>query len=509
MPALRKLTAVDAQFLALEDGDVHGHVTALGIYDPSTAPTGTLTLDAISDLVAERLHRLPPFRWRLAEVPFGIDHPYWFDDPSFDLDFHIRELALPAPGDERTLTEQVSRIIARPLDRSRPLWELYLIQGLEGGRVAMLTKMHHAAVDGLSGGELVGTLLDIEPRVPTGRAEPPPPARQMPGQLEMLARGIAGVPGQTARAIRSAPRALPYLDQNPFARAVPGAGTVARVSRRALGARPRRSDGGILEGRELHAPPTGLNRRIGPHRRVALSSQSLDEVKAIKNAFGVTVNDVVMAICAGGLRTWLAAQGDLPAEPLLAMVPVSVRTEAERATFGNRVSAMLAPLPTHLDDPRERLLAAHEAMRSAKEQHQAIPATALQDANEVIPPAVFARAARVTSRIAALHPAEVPVNTIVSNVPGSPFPLYLAGARLEALYPVSAVMHGVGLNITVMSYLDGLNFGIVTDRDLVADARPLAEALREAQRELVALAAEERRETPTTNAGPGAPQEAR
>lgn len=488
MPGMRKLTAVDAQFLALEDGKVHGHVSVLGIYDPSTAPSGSLSRQAVSDLVATRLHRLPPFRWRLAEVPFGIDHPYWYDDPGFDLDFHIRELALPAPGDERMLAEQVSRIIARPLDRARPLWELYLIHGLERGRVAVLTKMHHAAVDGVSGGEVVGTLLDSEPLAPSRPPEQPSGSGAMPSQLEMLARGIAGVPSQTGRAIRSVPRALPYLDQNPFARGVPGAQALARFSRRALGARPRRRDGGILEGRELRAPRTALNQRIGPHRRVALSSQSLEDAKAIKNRFGVTVNDVVVAICAGALRSWLSEQGDLPSEPLLVMVPVSVRTAAERTTFGNRVSAMLAPIPTHLDDPEERLLAAHEAMRSAKEQHQAIPATAITDANDAIPPAIFARAARVTSRIAAIHPAEVPVNTVISNVPGSPTPLYLAGARLEALYPVSAVMHGVGLNLTVMSYCGGLNFGIVADRDLVPDAWPLAAALRTAQDELTALA---------------------
>lgn len=488
MAPLRKLTAVDAQFLALEDGNVHGHVSALAIYDPATSPSGSLTREAISDLVASRLDRLPPFRWRLVEVPFGIDHPYWFDDPSFDLDFHIRELALPASGDERMLAEQVARIIARPLDRSRPLWELYLIQGLEGGRAAVLTKMHHAAVDGLSGGEVVGTLLDTEPSVAAATTPPPSRSGQAPGQLEMLARGVAGVPSQTGRVIRSVPRALPYLDQNPFVRGVPGTKALARASRRALGARPRRSDGGILEGRELRAPRTSINGRIGPHRRVALSSQSLDEVKAIKNHFGVTVNDVVVATCAGALRSWLSEQGELPADPLLAMIPVSVRTEAERSTFGNRVSAMLAPIPTHLDDPEERLLAAHEAMRSAKEQHQAIPATAIQDANDAIPAAVFARAARVTSRIAALHPAEVPVNTIISNVPGSPLPLYLAGARLEALYPVSAIMHGVGLNLTVMSYCGGLNFGIVIDREIADDAWPLAAALRAAQDELAACA---------------------
>jgi WS/DGAT/MGAT family acyltransferase len=298
------------------------------------------------------------------------------------------------------------------------------------------------------------------------------------------------MPRQALRGLRSAPCAVRYLDQNPFVRGVPGAKPIARLSRRLAAARPRRRDGGILEGRTLRAPRTMLNAPIGAHRRVALTRQSLDDVKAIKNHFGVTVNDVVVAICAGALHSWLSEHGELPAEPLLALVPVSVRTEAERGTFGNRVSAMLAPIPTHLADPEDRLRAAHEAMRSAKERHQALPATAIQDANEMIPPALFARAARVASRIAASRGSEAPVNTIISNVPGSPVPLYLAGARVEALFPVSGVMHGVGVNITVMSYCGGLDFGIVADRDLVDDAWPLAAALAEAQAELVALVAQ-------------------
>jgi WS/DGAT/MGAT family acyltransferase len=268
---------------------------------------------------------------------------------------------------------------------------------------------------------------------------------------------------------------------------VPGARTIARVTGLALRPRARTRDGGILDGRHLHAPMTPINGSIGPHRRVALSRQPLDEVKAIKNHFGVTVNDVVVAICAGALRSWLSSRGELPSAPMLACVPISVRTEAEYGTFGNRVSAMLAALPTHLSDPAARLRAAHESMRSAKERHKAMPATALQDANEVIPPAVFGRAARVTARIAARDPRSAAINTIVSNVPGSPVPLYMAGARLEALYPVSAIAHGVGVNFTVMSYCGGLDFGVVADRDVVDDAWPLAAALREAQAELVAL----------------------
>jgi WS/DGAT/MGAT family acyltransferase len=485
---MRQLTSIDAQFLAIEDGRTHGHVAAVGIYDPSTAPGGQLTHDAVRDLVAARLHLLPPFHWRLVEVPFGLHHPYWHHESEFDLDFHIRELALPAPGDARMLAEQVARIVARPLDRARPLWELYLIHGLDGDRVAVLTKVHHAAIDGMSGAEILGVLLDPSPE---GRRLPARPAtpvgRNEPGQLELLARGLAGIPRQRVRSLRGLPRALPHLDQHPTMRTLPGVARVAALSRRASRLRPRTTDGGVVEGLGLHAPRTSLNGPITSHRRVAFTQHSLDEVKQIKNHFGVTVNDVVVAICAGALRTWLQDRGELPDERLLAMIPVSLRTEAQRGTYGNRITTMLTPLPTDVGDPTERLTATHEALRSAKDRHGAVPATVLQDINDFIPPAVFARAARVTSRVAARLPGQAPVNVVISNVPGSPEPLYLAGARLEAIYPVSAIAHGVGLNITVMGHAGGLNYGVVADRDAVHDALPLATAIEQAHAELLAL----------------------
>jgi diacylglycerol O-acyltransferase / wax synthase len=474
--------------LAIEDGRTHGHVAAVGIYDPSTAPAGRLTLDAVRELVASRLHLLPPFHWRLVEVPFGLDHPYWHHESEFDLEFHVRELALPAPGDTRMLAEQVARIVARPLDRARPLWELYLIHGLDGDRMAVLTKMHHAAIDGMSGAEVLGVLLDPSP---DGRSLPAPTAaplaRNGPGQLEMLARGLAALPRQRLGSLRGLPRALPHLDENPTMRTLPGISTVAALGRRAARLRPRSNDGGVLEGRGLHAPRTSLNGPIGPHRRVAFTQQSLAEVKQIKNHFGVTVNDVVVAICAGALRTLLQDRGELPDRPLLAMIPVSLRTEAQRGTYGNRIATMLAPIRTNLGDPADRLVATHEALRSAKERHRAIPATALQDTYDFIPPALFARAARVTTSVAARLPGQAPVNVIISNVPGSPEPLYLAGARLEAIYPVSPIAHGIGLNMTVMGHAVGLNYGIVADRDAVEDAWLLATAIDHAHAELLKL----------------------
>ena len=484
---MRQLTSLDTQFLAMENSRMPGHVSALAIYDPSTAPGGELTLGTIRQTIEQRLHLLPPFRWRLVRVPFDLDYPYWAQDPDFDLDFHLRELALPEPGDETMLAEQAARIIARPLDQARPLWELYLIHGLPDGRKAVLTKFHHAAIDGASGAEIFGILLDTTPEgrvveTPTSGAPAP-----LPGQLGMLGRGLTGLPRQPLRALRSIPRALPHLDTIPTVRTIPGVGTLAGMSRRVVRALPRTTDGGILEGRRLHAPRTAINGRLTPHRRAAFTRLSLDEVKAIKSHFGVTVNDVVVTICAGALRSWLAERGELPAEPLLALVPVSVRTREQLGTFGNRVSTMVVPIPTDEADPERRLHRAHEALRNAKERHRAVPATVLQDANHAIPPALFARAARVTARVATSHPSQAAVNVIISNVPGSPAPLYIAGARQEAMFPLSGIIDGTALNLTVMSYCGGLDFGVVADRDVAADLFPLTQALAGAQAELVGL----------------------
>jgi diacylglycerol O-acyltransferase len=484
---MRQLTPLDAQFLAVESSRTYGHVGGLAVYDPSTAPGGRLGLPEICELVSERLHLLPPFRWKLVQVPLGLDLPYWTEDEDFDLDFHIRESAVPPPGDDRQLARTVARIFARPLDRSRPLWELYLIHGLEGGRVALLTKVHHSVVDGFSGNEILAVLLDPSPE---GRAiEPPADDRRRterhPGELEMLGRGLAGLARQPLRALRSAPSALPNLTELPGANAIPGVPTLSRAltgARRALGG-PR--DPGILEVTSARPPRTCFNGPISAHRSFAFGSVSLDTVKAIKNEAGVKVNDVVVAVCAGAVREWLLERDELPEEPLVAMVPVSVRAEDEQGTFGNRISTMIVPIPTDVADPERRLERAHELLRSAKEHHEALPADLLTDASSFIPPAVAALAARATVGI--LGRTRPPLNLVVSNVPGPRSPLYIAGARLEAHYPVSAVVDGVGLNMTVMSYLDRLDFGIVADRDQIADVWPL---LRAARREVDRLAAE-------------------
>jgi diacylglycerol O-acyltransferase len=480
---MRQLTSLDAQFLAVESASTYGHVGGLTIYDPSTAPGGKVELADICRAVGERIHLLPPFRWRLVEVPFGIDLPYWIEDPDFDLDFHIRDSAVPPPGDDRQLAETVARIFARPLDRSHPLWELYLIHGLEGGRIAQLTKVHHSVVDGVSGNEILTVLLDPSPE---GREIPPPEEtprpERVPGDVEMLGRGLLGLPRQPLRAVRSIPTALPNLTDLPGANAFPGVPTISRglsYLRRGVSSA---EDPGVLEVTSARAPSTPFNGPISPHRRFSFGSVSLDRVKGIKNELGITVNDVVVALATTAVRDWLLERDALPEEPLVAMVPVSVRTEEERGAYGNRVSTMTLPIPTNEPEPRRRLLRTHELLRSAKERHNALPASLLTDAASFIPPALAALAARTTVDI--LGRTRPPINLIVSNVPGPREPLYCAGAQLQANFPVSAVLHGVGLNITVLSYRDHIDFGIVADRELVDDTWPMIRSAAEALDEL-------------------------
>src|SRR3954471_20364974 len=251
---MQQLTSLDAQFLAMETARMTGHVSGLAIYDPSTAPGGTLDQQDICRLVAERLHLLPPFRWRLVQVPFALDNPYWIEDPDFDLDFHVRETAVAPPGDDRQLADLVARIVGRPLDRARPLWELYLIHGLPKGRVGVLTKIHHAVVDGVSGAEILTILLDVSPEGREGPPGPPPRARGVPSQLEMLGRGLAALPAQPVRAARALPATIPNIGEIPGAELVPGmtriGKTMKRVQRFVGGSR----DGEILERSRLKVP---------------------------------------------------------------------------------------------------------------------------------------------------------------------------------------------------------------------------------------------------------------
>jgi WS/DGAT/MGAT family acyltransferase len=481
---MRQLSSLDTQFLALESARQTGHVGGLAILDPSTAPGGRVDAGTLCDLLTERLPALPPMRWRLAEVPLSLDYPYWIDDPDFDLDFHVRELALPAPGSDEQLAEQVARIVSRPLDRARPLWELYVIHGLPDGLVGVLTKIHHAVIDGMSGAEIMGLLLDLTPE---GR-EPPAPVSdgeaRAPSANELLLRGLVGLSRQPLRAVRSLPRALPNIEETPFA-SIPGAGVLGRLGRAPA---TLRRDGSPRGSQRFVAPKTLFNGRISAHRRFAFGEMSLADVKKVKDAYGATVNDVVVAICAGAVRRWLVEHSDLPEEPLIAQIPVSVRTDEQIGTYGNRILIMAAPLATQEPDPVARLKACREAMLDLKARHKALPAELLQDVNHFIPPAVFARAAQLTFRLATTSAGRPNWNLVISNVPGPQFPLYMAGARLKANYPVSVITDGMGLNITVMSYNGTMDFGIVADREQMPDVWKLIGWLRDELEELAGAA---------------------
>ncbi len=478
---MRQLTGLDAQFLALESPRQAGHVGALAVLDPSTRPNGQLELADLLNMIEERLPLLPPFRWRLKQIPFNLDYPYWIEDPDFDLEYHVREIALAPPPTDAKLAEQVARIFERPLDRARPLWAAYLIHGLQDDNVGLLTKIHHSAVDGISGAEIMGVLLDLTPegREPPPRGESKP--EKEPSELSMLARGLLGTPRYVERVARALPSTLPNLEDAPILNEIPGAKTLGRVSSRfARALRGRESR--VLERSTMSRPRTSFNGRVSAHRRFAFGQLSLADVKAIKNAYGYTVNDVVIALCAGAVRRWLVEHDELPDDPLVTQVPVSVRTE-ELGTFGNRIGMMSIPLFTNQADAVERLRLTHEALRVAKERHKALPAELLVDATQFIPPAVFSRAARVTFSLAATRS---PVwNLVVSNVPGPQFPLYCAGAKLLANYPVSVITDGMGLNITVMSYLGYLDFGIVADREQMRDVWKLIGWLDDSMRELL------------------------
>jgi WS/DGAT/MGAT family acyltransferase len=432
-------------------------------------------------VIAERLPLVPPFRWTLAQVPFNLDYGYWVDDPDFDLEFHVREIALAPPGTDAQLAEQVARIYARPLDRSRPLWELYLIHGLPNGRVAVMSKIHHAVIDGMSGAEIMGALFDPTPEP---RPAPPPSsdaAEERPGDLGMLARGLLGVPRYPLRVLRAAPRTLPNLAEVQSFAAIPGVKALGRLSAGAQRALGRQTVVGRLD---LVPPRTSFNGRVSAHRRYAFGQLSLDDVKAIKNHYAATVNDVVVSICAGAVRRWLLEHAELPSEPLVAQIPVSVRREQEQGTYGNRILLMTAPLHTEIEDPVSRLNQTHQSLLEMKERHRALPAGLLQDANEFIPPALFSRAARLTFSLGASRASRPAWNLVVSNVPGPQVDLYMAGARLEAHYPISVITDGMGLNITVMSYRGRLDFGIVADREQMPDVWKLIGWLAEALEEL-------------------------
>ncbi|GAA4038982.1 WS/DGAT/MGAT family O-acyltransferase [Nonomuraea soli] len=453
---MRQLTALDAQFLNFETATNVANVGGLSILH------GPVSRQEVLARMAERIDGVPQLRRRLVPVPMGLDHPYWADG-GVDLDYHVRELALPAPGDAQQLAEQVARIHERRLDRTRPLWEMYVIRGLAGARGAIYTKVHHAAVDGLTGAEVLAALMDPAP--PPLPCEPEP----VPEAWQMLTRGAAHLVANPLHLLRFLAEAVPLLDQLPVASRLPG---TRWLSRRAH----------LPELPEFVAPWTPLSGPVSAHRRFAFVSLPLEEIKQVKKAAGVTVNDVVMAVSAGALRRWLIAHDALPDRPLIAGVPFSLRARAE-AGEGNQVTIMITELATQMADAAERLAAVSAAMRLIKERFALSPAGWLHELTGSLPAALNGLADRAA--FALVGRTMPPINVIISNVPGPQMPLSIAGVRVLAHYPLSVVTNvSGGLNLSVFSYDGAVQFGITACRELVPDVWDFPGYLRESLDEL-------------------------
>jgi diacylglycerol O-acyltransferase / wax synthase len=472
---MERLSGLDATFLYVENPSHHMHVSMVSVFDPATM-AGGYSFDAVQAVVVGRLTRIPMFRRRLVTVPLHLGHPVWIDDPHFDIDYHFRRAAVPSPGGLPELCEMAADFMSRPLDRAKPMWEMQVVEGLQDGRIGVLAKVHHSMVDGVSGAEIMVHLFDLEPQPPPEAAAPPPdPAgERVPSELELVGRALASAAVRPLRLLSLVPRT------------VGAAVGLVRV---------RRGSTGRTMPAPFSAPRTPFNAAITPHRSVAATRLGLNDVKDVKRAFGCTVNDVVLALCGGALRRYLDRLGELPDKPLIAVVPISVRDQT-RTEGSNAVSAMFTTLATDLADPGERIAAIHETTKGAKEEHNALGADLLTDWAEFAAPAVFTRASRLYTSMKLADRHRPIHNVVVSNVPGPNFPLFFAGARLEMLFPLGPVMEGAGLNITVLSYLDSIDVGLIACRELVPDLWDLAHAFEEAMEELL-LAAKAAKAAPT------------
>jgi diacylglycerol O-acyltransferase len=460
---MERLTGLDAGFLYMETPTQHMHTLKVAVLDPSTAPGG-YSFERVSEVLGRRLHLVPSFRRRLVDVPLQLHHPVWIEDPDFDLHAHVHRAVLPAPGGDEELDDLMSEIVSTPLDRSRPLWELWAVEGLTGGHIAFVSKIHHSLADGVKAAQLLATVLDDQPDAP----DPEPHewhADPLPSRWRLLADAIVDLAREIAR--------LPHL----LLRTIRGV-------RAAADARRRRDVSPPLP---FSTPKLSFNTALTPSRRFVTTSLSLTEVKALKAALDCTVNDVVLALCAGALRRYLEERGELPQRALMAGVPTSTRSAEEareRTSSGNQVSNLFTVLPVQLADPRARLQLIHETTKGAKEQLNLLGADMLADWSEITPPRPFAAVVGLYSRFGLARSHRPPINLVVSNVPGPSEPLFITGARLLALYSMGPILENIGLNITVWSYLDALNFGIVAcDDDLPgALATHLHEALAELQK---------------------------
>lgn len=466
---MERLTGFDAAFLALESATNHMHVASLLIVDPRGAQE-EWSIERVRELVARRLPVMPPFRRSLVRVPFGINHPLWIDVPEVDLSFHVRRVALPRPGGRQELADVVADLMGRPLDRTRPLWELHLVEGLEDGLAAVVIKAHHAALDGISATELLGKLLDAEavPAIGAGREggvgadHTADPAEESPSDAQLIGDALAGLPGRDrllAAVQRTVATAVGLRHRNATAKAPPPPSPFT-------------------------APRTSLNVRIGRWRRVAWARLPISDVKAVTVALGGTGNDVVLALCSASLSSYFADRDEKQDGDLVALVPLSARVGREGASAGNHISPMLISLASQLEGTGDRLRTISAGTVAARAQDRMVQRDLLSEWAELVVPALAVPAARLGSQLmvgGALPPA---FNVIVSNVPGPKTPLFLAGAPVTELYPLGPVLDGAALNVTVISYGDDIHVGVVADRDAVPDVGLIAGAMEQSLEEL-------------------------
>jgi diacylglycerol O-acyltransferase / wax synthase len=460
---MQRLSGLDASFLYLETADQPLHVCSILEIDPSTIPGG-YTFDGLRHALKLRIKAMPEFREKLSDSRLNLDHPVWVEDKDFDVDRHLHRIGLPSPGGRAELGEICGHIASLTLDRSRPLWEMWVIENVAGseenpsGRLAVLTKVHHACVDGVTGANLMSQLCTTEADAP-----PPEPVEGVGGgsDLEIAVSGAIKFVTRPWKLVNVVPSTL---------------STVVDTVKRARN--------GLHMAAPFNAPKTAFNTNVTGRRNVAFAQLSLEDVKTVKNHFGVKVNDVVMALVSGVLRRFLLDREELPDSSLVAMVPVSVHEKSDRPGR-NQVSGMFASLQTNIEDPAERLKAIAEANSLAKQHSSAIGATLLQDWSQFAAPAVFGVAMRVyaSSRLTSARPVH---NLVISNVPGPQVPLYFLGARVKAMFPLGPIFHGSGLNITVMSLGGGLDVGLISCPELLPDLWDMADDFHLALEELLA-----------------------
>ena len=449
---MEQLSGLDASFLYLETGNMPMHIGGLAIYDQSTAPGGAVTFKDILRFFEKRLHKARAFRQRLVNVPMSLDYPYWIEDPDFDLEFHVRHIALPKPGDWRQLCIQTARLHARPLDASRPLWEAYVIEGLDNvagvpaGSFALVTKLHHAAIDGVSGAEISAAIHDMSPEDTVGAPDEEWQPERFPTAMELLGR----------TAVTTAKK--PFEFGSLMAR---NASTAWRFGR------------GLLN-KELalttKVPRTRFNGNVSAHRVFDGRSFSLDETRAIKSRVeGATVNDVMVSICGGALRRYLESKGELPEESLVAMAPVSARPEEMRKAAGNMVSTMSLPVRSDIADPLDRLRAVHGESEQAKKLTRTLGASLGTELAHFLPSTTTGLMATAYGRYGLAKRLPPVFNTIITNVPGPNFPLYSMGSRMVASFGLGPVVHGIGLFQPVISYNGQITVSAISCREMMPD----------------------------------------